>query len=186
MEQVTCIIECNNCFSDGIQISTGCTFGNNSLIYRDVGKNAFTLIKRGGKAFRVFVRPQTIKKMHALREQIYPGAGELFEKVVAKRSGSIEETKLLKKIFLKLSYESLSIPDDELLTIGETQTKSEKYAPIHNTHICSVCGEPMMESRARLLNEQTVCIPCAKDRFFQLDGSGIRQKKIETECRKIP
>jgi len=29
MEQVTCIIECNNCFSDGIQISTGCTFGNN-------------------------------------------------------------------------------------------------------------------------------------------------------------
>ncbi|MGA1823997.1 MAG: FmdE family protein [bacterium] len=30
MEKVTCIIECNNCFSDGVQITTGCTFGNNA------------------------------------------------------------------------------------------------------------------------------------------------------------
>ncbi|MDW8103354.1 MAG: FmdE family protein, partial [Anaerolineae bacterium] len=37
MEDVVAILECNNCFSDGVQVVTGCTFGNNALIYRDVG-----------------------------------------------------------------------------------------------------------------------------------------------------
>jgi len=43
MEEIVAIVETNNCFSDGIQIITGCTFGNNALIYKDVGKTAVTL-----------------------------------------------------------------------------------------------------------------------------------------------
>ncbi|MCS7143731.1 MAG: FmdE family protein, partial [Archaeoglobaceae archaeon] len=45
-EEILAIVECNNCLTDGIQVATGCTFGNNSLIYADLGKNAFTLVKR--------------------------------------------------------------------------------------------------------------------------------------------
>jgi formylmethanofuran dehydrogenase subunit E len=59
MEELLAIVECNNCFVDGIQMVTGCSFGNNALIYRDFGKTAFTLIDRNEKhAVRVCVRPR--------------------------------------------------------------------------------------------------------------------------------
>ena len=46
MEEVVAIVECNNCFTDGIQVVTGCTFGNNALIYKDLGKTAVTVARR--------------------------------------------------------------------------------------------------------------------------------------------
>ncbi|MCL4502615.1 MAG: FmdE family protein [Deltaproteobacteria bacterium] len=47
------IVECNNCFTDGIQAVTGCTFGNNALIFQDLGKTAVTVASLG-QYFRVF------------------------------------------------------------------------------------------------------------------------------------
>ncbi|TDA26121.1 MAG: hypothetical protein DSO01_06175 [Archaeoglobi archaeon] len=41
-EEILAIVECNNCLTDGVQVATGCTLGNNSLIYLDLGKNALT------------------------------------------------------------------------------------------------------------------------------------------------
>lgn len=182
MEKVTCIIECNNCFSDGVQITTGCTFGNNALIYRDLGKNAFTLIKREGKAFRVCVRPEVRAILDALQEKIYPGSQELFDRVVTRRSGTPEEGELLKKLFLRGSYDLLTIPHEELLTIHEVQVDSEKYAPIFRSYTCALCGEKIMETRARVHDEKIVCIPCSQDSFFQLDGAGISQKRGGRSC----
>ena len=46
MEEMVAIVECNNCFTDGIQVVTGCTFGNNALIYKDLGKTAVTVARR--------------------------------------------------------------------------------------------------------------------------------------------
>lgn len=178
MEKVTCIIECNNCFSDGVQITTGCTFGNNALIYRDLGRTAFTLLKRSGKALRVSIHPQASEKIHSLQERIYPGAAALFEKVVTKRCGTAEEGELLKKLFLRTSYDLLAIPDEELLNWKEIQMQPEQYAPIFKSYHCAKCGEKIMETRARLADDLIVCIPCRGDYFFQLDGSGISQKKI--------
>ena len=182
MEKVTCIIECNNCFSDGVQITTGCTFGNNALIYRDLGKNAFTLIKRGGKAFRVCVRAEVREILDALQAKIYHGSQELFDKVVTRRSGTAEEEELLKKLFLRGSYDLLTIPQEKLLTIHEVQVDSEKYAPIFRSYTCALCGEKIMETRSRVRDEKIVCIPCSQDSFFQLDGAGISQKRGVRSC----
>jgi len=57
MEEAIAIVETNNCFSDGIQIITSCTFGNNALIYKDVGKTAVTVAKRDGTAVRIALDP---------------------------------------------------------------------------------------------------------------------------------
>ncbi len=79
MEEVVAIVECNNCFTDGIQVVTGCTFGNNALVFRDLGKTAVTVALRGsGKGLRLVVRPQYRDEMFAR----YPAAGPLFEKVL--------------------------------------------------------------------------------------------------------
>src|SRR6056297_1950781 len=43
-ENLLAIVEMNNCGVDAVQYITGCTLGNNSLVYRDLGKNALTLV----------------------------------------------------------------------------------------------------------------------------------------------
>src|SRR4030042_5329987 len=59
MEHLIAVVETNSCFSDGVQVVTGCSFGNNSLVYRDYGKTAFSLVKRSGEGVRVWVCPAT-------------------------------------------------------------------------------------------------------------------------------
>ena len=57
-EELVAIVECDNCAVDAIQELTGCTFGKGNLIYRDLGKTAFTFIRRSdGKAIRVASKP---------------------------------------------------------------------------------------------------------------------------------
>lgn len=57
MEHIIAVVETNSCFADGIQVVTGCSLGNNSLVYRDYGKTAFSLVKRSGEGVRLAVRP---------------------------------------------------------------------------------------------------------------------------------
>ena len=46
IEMEVAIIECNNCFTAGILMVTGCTCGNNPLIFGDLGKIAVTVARR--------------------------------------------------------------------------------------------------------------------------------------------
>jgi len=65
MEEVVAIVETNNCFSDGVQMTTGCSFANNALIYYDLGKTAVTVARRDGQAVRVAVRAIREKGLRA-------------------------------------------------------------------------------------------------------------------------
>ncbi len=82
MEDLLAITETNNCFSDGIQFVTGCTFGNNSLIYKDLGKIAFTLTKRDGKGIRVSAKPNS----QDIINDIFQDFKNLYQKVVAEQN----------------------------------------------------------------------------------------------------
>jgi formylmethanofuran dehydrogenase subunit E len=96
MEEVIAIIETNNCFSDGVQMVTGCSFGNNALIYRDFGKTAVTVAKRDGTAIRIALNPD----FEDCRRDMYPEAYTLFEKIVAKREeATLEEHERLMQFF---------------------------------------------------------------------------------------
>jgi len=112
MEEVVAIVETNNCFSDGIQYITGCTFGNNALIFRDFGKVAFTLARRSGGGVRVVVgmdRESLVKRE--------PEAMALFQKVVAERSGDEEDRVKLMKLWRQAAFNLLEVPDAELLKV---------------------------------------------------------------------
>ncbi|MDD3553455.1 MAG: FmdE family protein [Deltaproteobacteria bacterium] len=53
-EELVCVTENDACGVDAVQVLTGCTFGKGNLIYRDVGKMAFTFFERhSGKGVRV-------------------------------------------------------------------------------------------------------------------------------------
>jgi len=54
-EDLVAVVETNDCFTDGVQYVTGCTFGTGALVYRDYGKPAVTVAKRGASGVRITV-----------------------------------------------------------------------------------------------------------------------------------
>ena len=168
MEEVVAIVEVNNCFSDGVQFVTGCSFGNNALIYRDYGKTAFTLTKRSGEAVRVSVKIDG----QSLEEQ-EPETMELFQKVVVRRQGTEADQRRLKELWRQLSFEMLDISDEELFNIQRVTIPVPAYSRIFANVKCSICGENIMEPRARIQDGKPVCIPCSGQEYYQLAGDGI-------------
>jgi formylmethanofuran dehydrogenase subunit E len=167
MEELIAIVETNNCFSDGIQIVTGCTFGNNALIYRDFGKTAFTLTHRNGEGIRVAVKPERVDQERS------PETTELFEKVVVRREGGKEERKRLSSLWKQLSFRVLEIPDEEVFDIRGVVVQVPSYAGIFSSVRCSVCGESVMETRMRMSGGEPVCLDCSGQEYYQLAGDGI-------------
>jgi len=167
MEEVVAIVETNNCFSDGVQMVTGCSFGNNALIYRDYGKTAFTLAKRTGEGVRVSVNFDRVNQERS------PEANELWDKVVIKRGGSEDESRRLTELWKELSFKVLELPDEEVLDVERVNIDVPAYARIFSSVKCSVCGENIMEPRARMKEGKPVCLPCSSQGYYQLAGDGI-------------
>jgi formylmethanofuran dehydrogenase subunit E len=170
MEEVIAIVETNNCFSDGVQMVTGCSFGNNALIYRDLGKTAVTVSKRDGSSIRIALDPD----FEDSRKVEYPEANALWDKIVVKREeATTEEHDKLMRLFAEMSIKELSNPPDEMFRTKLTKVKVPEYAPIFASIRCSVCGENVMETRARVKDGKPVCIDCAGGERNVLDGRGI-------------
>jgi formylmethanofuran dehydrogenase subunit E len=167
MEEIVAIVETNSCFSDGVQMVTGCSFGNNSLIYRDYGKTAFTLARRTGEALRVAVKPD----INPLDR--YPEAAALFKKVVKERQGTEEDDETLRHTWIDISFRMLEIPDEELLDIRRLTIEVPSYAGISASVKCSVCGENTMETRARMKDGRPACLACSGQNYYQLTGDGL-------------
>jgi len=172
MEELIAIIETNNCFSDGVQMVIGCSFGNNALIYRDYGKTAFTLARRSGEAVRISVKADS-----NILEERAPEADKLFQKVVVRREGTETEQIRLKELWQQTSFSMLEVPDDELFDIKKMVIEPPAYARIFASVQCSVCGENIIEPRARIKDGKPICIPCSRQEYYQLDGDGIFTKK---------
>lgn len=169
MEEVIAIVETNNCFSDGVQMVTGCSFGNNALIYRDLGKTAVTVAKRDGVAIRIALDPD----FEDSREEEYPEAYELWNKIVAKREKATpEEYGRMMRLFAEMSINELSKPADEMFRIKRMKITVPEYAPIFASVRCSICGEKVMEAKARLKEGKAVCMGCAGGEHYVLDGRG--------------
>jgi formylmethanofuran dehydrogenase subunit E len=170
MEEIVAVVECNNCFTDGIQMVTGCTFGNNALIYKDLGKTAVTVARReDGQAVRLVVRPDYRDKMMAK----YPNAEPLFHKIVVERRGTPEEIHRFHHIWHVMAYRELETPLEEQFLTSTFTFKLPDYARIFASRICSICGEQVMEPRLRLQQGQPVCLSCAGEDYFLLTGQGM-------------
>ena len=168
MEEIIAIVETNSCFSDGVQFITGCSFGNNGLIYRDFGKTALTLAKRNGEAVRVAAKPDALSL-----ERREPEAMELFQKVVTKRQGTEADQVRLQGLWQQVALRVLDIPDDELFNVSRSTIQVPAYAHIFASVNCSICGESIMEPRARIKDGKPVCISCSGHEYYQLAGDGM-------------
>lgn len=173
MEKLLAIVEMNNCASDGIQYVTGCSFGNNALIFRDFGKMALTLVDRNGKGVRVYAKTN-------FRNDIIPQPArleELFNKVIKNRKGTEQEMVEYKELAMNYSFDFLKNDFEAIFNTEEVVVQIPEYAPIHGNFICDKCGEQIMASRKIEKNNQNLCIPCANAEYFELTGFGMHKKQ---------
>jgi formylmethanofuran dehydrogenase subunit E len=158
MEDLLAITETNNCMADGIQFVTGCTFGNNALIFYDYGKSAFTLTHRDGNGIRVAAKPNS---QQIIKTQ-FPDFNQLFDEVVTRKNHEPEKIALYKKAAIKRSFDMLNISFNELFKVEKVKNDIPQYAPIKNSVYCSVCGESIMEGKHLVINDKVYCKPCSK------------------------
>lgn len=169
MEDLIVITETNNCVSDGVQFVTGCSFGNNALIFKDIGKTAFTISKRDGKGIRISTQPNS-------REYIRQAKGNFtsqYEKVIKKQDHSDQEIALLKKLGIESAFDILKLDFEKIFKVEEVEIEIPAYAPSHESIFCEKCGECIMASRIINIEGKKICIPCAGEKYFRLDGHGI-------------
>jgi formylmethanofuran dehydrogenase subunit E len=131
-EEIVAIVENDACGVDALQCVTGCTFGKGNLIFRDYGKQVYTLYARSsGKGVRVVFHGRGIpQELRHNREA---------------RSAYI-----------------LNAPDDELLSLTSVTIAEPEPARARNSVLCSYCGEEVMETRLRTVTGRAACIPCSQ------------------------
>ena len=172
MEELVAVVECNNCFVDGVQVSTSCSLGNNALIYKDLGKTAVTVLSRKtGAAVRVALKPNRWGSEDASPREAE--AADLFRRVVRQRQDDPGARQRMGVLWRELSFETVGKPEDDLFTIADAPAEFPPYAPIFDSAVCSICGEEFMETRGALRGGKPVCLSCAGADCLAVLGRGI-------------
>jgi len=167
-EDLLAIVEVNNCMVDGVQIATGCTLGNNSLIFVDVGKNAVTLVRRGvWRGVRVYVDAEVLRSKYFPKEAL-----DLFDKVVRRREGSEEDLSRLRKLWEEVGLKMAELPEEEF-KVEEVEVEPVERAPIFESVRCLKCGELVMKPKALNVNGSYMCLGCAGNAVQAVIGRGI-------------
>ncbi len=170
MEEILAVVETNNCSTDGVQIVTGCSFGNNSLIFKDLGKTAVTFTKRNGEGLRIIPKKDARYRWNSE----FPEYQELFEKVVTEREATEKQKNKFSELGKKVSHHIMDINSDELFKIENKSVEIPGYAPIHESYTCDRCGESVMSTRTVKEDGEILCLLCGDKEYFELDGHGIK------------
>jgi len=168
-EDIVAIVEVNNCFADGVQVATGCTLGNNSLIYADTGKNALTVFRRGsGRGIRVYIDSERLREKYFSREAL-----ELFRRVVIERRGTDEEVEKLHKMWEEIGLKMAELPEEDFVIQEVEIVEEPERAPIFESIRCSKCGELVMAPKVVYIGEKPYCPTCAGRDVPAVVGRGI-------------
>jgi len=171
LENLMAVVEINACFADGVQAVSGCTFGNNALVYRDLGRHAVTFAIRGrDTGVRVRVRTDFQSCIHRVSPEFYP----LMKKVIKDRKGTAEDEKAFKEKAKEAAFAIIQLSFDELLITETVRPVLPAYAPITESVICLGCGEMIMATKTVTEEQNTgLCIMCAGTGYRQVEGQGI-------------
>jgi formylmethanofuran dehydrogenase subunit E len=138
------------CFGDGIQYTSGCTFGKGNISKNPKGKLAVTLIdKTNRKAVRVAYKP-------TLQKQIKESA------FMQKRSAGVPPTEIPEAEQWELVNLIWDAPAEQIMTVGPVTPEDwREPAEIIRFAVCSGCGELVAEPYLRLVEGQPLCMDCA-------------------------
>ena len=154
-EELVAIIENDACSVDAIQVLLGCTLGKGNLIYRDYGKQVYTIISReSNRAIRIALRSTVLGR---------PSETEALFQKAQKNEASAEELRALGDFREKRMEELLQMDEETLFKIEDVQIDVPEKARIFKSVECRYCGEKVMEPRARIRDGKIACIPCSEE-----------------------
>ena len=138
------------CFGDGLQYTTGCTFGKGNIRKEPHGKLAFTLIdKASGRAVRVSYKPTLQKQISESAFMRKRGLGVMPDDIP-----EAEQMELVDLVW--------NAPEEDVVAIGPVfQYKAEWVPEVMGFTPCASCGELVAKAYVRLVGEKQVCIPCS-------------------------
>lgn len=154
-EELIAIVETDACGIDAIQSLLGCTMGKGNLLYKDYGKQVFTIASRKqNKAIRLALLPgasPTAPAQNALRAAVFGGTATDEQR---KEFQALQQTRIA---------QLLSGETDTLFKTEWVTMPLPKPAKIFQSLVCDYCGEAVMEPRARLKDGKTACLSCYEE-----------------------
>jgi formylmethanofuran dehydrogenase subunit E len=155
-EELVMIVETDACGADAIQVMTGCTFGKGNFIFRNHGKNAFSLVDRKRRrGMRVCLRPDIFKAD--------PDFFSLSEKVQNDEASPMQLERF-RQLQQERTKKILDADSESLFKIEEISPDIPHKARIIESGICDFCGEPTKMDLLRQMNGKKSCIPCSRKR----------------------
>ena len=146
-KRLLAIVESDGCFSDGIEVATGCSLGHRRLRLEDYGKIAATFVDtKAGRAIRIL--PCVDLRQRAL-DCLPQESRHYFAQLQA--------------------YQVM--PDEELLVVQTVllNTPIEQILSRPGLRVtCSRCGEEIINERELTVGGQAVCRSCAGESYYQL------------------
>jgi formylmethanofuran dehydrogenase subunit E len=138
------------CFGDGVQYTTGCTFGKGNIEKNHKGKLVLTLIdKANNKAVRVAYKP-------TLQKQIKESA------FMQKRAAGIPPTQIPEEEQWELVNLIWDAPQEQIMTIGPVVDYPwSEPVEIVRFAVCDGCGELVAEPYLRVVNGKSLCRDCS-------------------------
>ena len=131
-EELVSIVENDACGVDALQCVTGCTFGKGNLLFRNYGKQVYTIYSRNTRnGVRVLFHGNSITE--EMRQ---------------------DRTAMMNWI--------LSAPAESMISVTPVAVEEPEPARIRKSVTCSACGEAVMETRLREIQGKAVCIPCSE------------------------
>jgi len=174
MEDLMAIVETNACFADGVQMVSGCTLGNNALIYRDLGRHAVTFTIRGSETG---VRVHALPYFRSYLQREVPEFFALVAKVVESKDWTAPRQKIYREKGWEAAKALIEIPFEEVLAAETVRPELPDYAPIVKSAVCSACGEEIMATKTVAEKENhNLCLMCSRHQYFQVEGQGIVAK----------
>ena len=131
-EELVAVVENDACGVDALQCVTGCTFGKGNLVFRDHGKQVYTLYSR--------VKKQGVRVVFhgkAIREELRNDRPAFAKQIMAEQ-------------------------DEAILSVKPMPYEEQQPAQVRKSVVCARCREYVMDSRARETVAGLVCIPCSE------------------------
>ena len=138
------------CFGDGVQYTTGCTFGKGNIRKEPLGKLGFTLIEKdSNRAVRVVFT-------NKLQKQISESA------FMQQRAAGIAPDEIPMEDQMELVNLVWDAPKEEILQVGEVFEYPGVWVPeVMGFRPCDQCGELTALAYLRVVASKHVCIPCS-------------------------
>ena len=151
-EELVCIAETDACGCDAIQVLTGCTFGKGNFIYKDIGKMAFSFISRNsGIGVRLSMKPGVTDGSEEERL--------LLDKIRSEQA-TPEEIKQYETLYQTRSDELFNRGPRAFFDIQPLDSTMPSKARIAPSQLCSMCKEPVMETKLQDIDGKKLCRSC--------------------------